>query len=105
MALSEDWAPSECTLPTEERPLRVTEFDDLFRHVRNWTRPDPTSLELLLPSATEAAARDLARRESQCCEFFSFEFEAVADGVVMRIHVPATQTAVVDAIEGRLPAQ
>ncbi|WP_433352534.1 hypothetical protein ACQP25_05150 [Microtetraspora malaysiensis] len=25
-----EWTPAECTLPTEERPLRVAEFDELF---------------------------------------------------------------------------
>ena len=26
-----DWTPATCTLPTAEQPLRVAEFDDLFR--------------------------------------------------------------------------
>ncbi|MFI6457406.1 hypothetical protein ACIBF6_38350 [Streptosporangium amethystogenes] len=25
-----EWAPAECALPAEERPLRVAEFDELF---------------------------------------------------------------------------
>lgn len=100
--MSEDWAPEACTLPTTERPLRVAEFDDLFGYVRSSTRPAPTRLELALPSEIEAAARDLASRESQCCSFFNFEFAPGGHEVVMRIGVPAEQVAVLDAIQARV---
>ena len=75
MAIRDDWAPDACTLPTAERPLRVAEFDDLFTAVRRSERPLPTRLDLVLPRNIEATCRDLARRESECCSFFTFEFE------------------------------
>ena len=28
---TEDWAPTSCTLPTAEQPLRLAEFDEFFR--------------------------------------------------------------------------
>lgn len=49
-AEAEPWAPHACTLPTEERPLRVAEFDALFAEaVKNVRRIDATfvSLDLL----------------------------------------------------------
>ena len=102
MTSSEDWAPEACTLPTSERPLRVTEFDDLFGYVQSSTRSEPTRLDLVMPSDIEAAAHDLARRESECCSFFTFEFESVGDDVLMRIGVPTEQISVLDAIEARI---
>ena len=98
----DDWAPDACTLPTTERPLRVAEFDELFTAVVRFDRPQPTRLDLVVPGGAEAAGRDLADRESQCCSFFEFEFEPVGDDVVMRIAVPPTQIEVLDALEDRL---
>lgn len=101
MSVPDDWAPDACTLPTAERPWRVAEFDDLFGYVQSSTRPEPTRLELLLPCDVEAAARDLARRESECCSFFTFAFERTGDDVVMRIDVPPAHIEVLVAIEAR----
>jgi hypothetical protein len=61
-------------------------------------------LDLVLPRAVEKAARDLARRESECCAFFAFEFEQAGDDVVMRIAVPPAQVEVLDALEARVAA-
>jgi hypothetical protein len=102
MAIPDDWAPDACTLPTAERPLRIAEFDDLFAFVVRAERREPQRLDLALQPTVEAAARDLARRESECCSFFTFEFEPVGDGLVMHIAVPPSQIEVLDAIEARV---
>jgi hypothetical protein len=99
MTFSEDGVPDACTLPTGERPLRVSEFDDLLRYVLQSARPEPTLLKLSLPRDVEAAARDLAQRESECCSFFTFEFDSADDVVVMHVSVPPSQVEVLDAIE------
>ena len=104
MRAQDDWAPDACTLPTPERPLRVAEFDDLFAQVVRMQRPEPTRLELVLPREIEAAARDLARRESECCSFFTFEFEGVGDDVVMHVAVPPERADVLDTLEARVSA-
>jgi hypothetical protein len=104
MAILDDWAPDACTLPTAERPLRVAEFDDLFTAVRRSERPLPTRLDLVLPRNIEAAARNLARRESDCCSFFTFEFRSVGDDVVMHIAVPPEHVEALDALEARAAA-
>jgi hypothetical protein len=98
----DDWAPEACTLPTPERPLRVAEFDALFSHLLSMKRPEPTRLDLVVPRAAEATARDLSARESECCSFFTFEFEPAGDDVVMHIRVPPQQVTVLDAIEARV---
>ena len=101
MAIPDDWAPDACTLPTAERPLRVAEFDDLFAFVVRAERRQPQRLDVVLRRIVEAPARDLARRESECCSFFTFEFESVGDDVVMHIGVPPEHVEVLDALEAR----
>jgi hypothetical protein len=97
--VSEEWVPDACTLPTSDRPLRLAEFGELFAWVLRSKRMQPTRLDLVLPADVESAARDLARRESECCSFFAFEFDGAGDDVVMRIEVPAAHTEVLDGIE------
>jgi hypothetical protein len=104
MAIPADWAPDACTLPTSERPLRVAEFDDLFAFVVRAERRGPQRLDLVLRRIVEAPARDLARRESACCSFFTFEFVSTGDDLVMHIGVPPEHAAVLDALEARVAA-
>jgi hypothetical protein len=69
------WVPDACTLPTADRPTRLTEFDDLFATaVRSADRTDPGRLRLELLASPEVAARaaNLAVRETGCCSFFTF---------------------------------
>ena len=102
MAIPGDWAPDACTLPTEERPLRVAEFDDLFAFVVRAERREPQRLDVVLRRIVEAHARDLARRESECCSFFTFDFEPAGTDVVMHIAVPPEHVAVLDALQARV---
>jgi hypothetical protein len=97
-----DWAPDACTLPTAQRPVRLAEFDDLFASVRELRRSRPALLDLVIPSAAETAARDLAERESACCSFFGFDFLREGERVVMRIGVPPEYIDVLDAVEARV---
>ncbi|MCC2031064.1 hypothetical protein [Microbacterium allomyrinae] len=94
-----NWAPAACTLPTTERPLRVAEFDHLFRtSARQIQRISPTRARVVFDPAAEAKARDLAARESSCCTFFDFIFTDAADGLRMDITVPDNQTDVLGAL-------
>ncbi|MBJ8340826.1 hypothetical protein JGU71_18220 [Antrihabitans sp. YC3-6] len=100
---SDEWVPQACTLPTVDQPLRVAEFDLLFRDaVQRFARPFGTRLSLIISADAEAAARDLADRETRCCSFFTFAFEPAGDVVVMQIGVPHSQVAVLDALEHRV---
>jgi hypothetical protein len=93
------WAPPACTLPTAERPLRVTEFEALFASaLRAVHRPAATQLELLFDPAAESQLRDLTARESECCTFFRFTFGRSANHLRLRIEVPEQQRAVLDAL-------
>ena len=101
MATAEDLVPDACTLPTAERPPRVAEFDDLFTFVVRAERRGPQRLNVVLRPIIEAPARDLARRESECCSFFNFEFESLGADVVMHIGVRPEHVEVLDALEAR----
>ena len=102
---SADRTPDACTLPTAARPVRLAEFDDLFATaLRDQQRPEPTVLRWRLDRSAEATARDLARRESACCSFFSFTFVPDATGVQVEVRVPATHVAVLDALAARAAA-
>ena len=105
MTTEPSWAPETCTLPTVERPLRALEFEELFATaLHGVSRPRPTQLRLSVDPAAEHLTRDLLARESECCSFFTFEFESVDDDLVMHIGVSPTQIDVLDALEARIAA-
>ncbi|WP_280373411.1 hypothetical protein, partial [Nocardia abscessus] len=69
--------------------------------VRRTDRPSRTRLDLLLAADSEPSGRDLAARESGCCSFFAFTFEATGAGLVMRVEVPHRQVGGRDALATR----
>ena len=87
-------------MPTAERPLRVAEFVALFaEHLTSVSRVSPTTVDMTLAGEAEAAAAELTARESECCSFFRFEITPTADELVrLRIAVPPTRVAVLDAL-------
>ncbi|WP_326631783.1 hypothetical protein OIE67_44225 [Nonomuraea fuscirosea] len=106
-ALDLGWAPTACTLPTAEQPLRVAEFDALFAEaVQAVQRPERTRLRLELVFSPDHAARaaELAARENGCCSFFTFTL-TVADGsLALEVTVPAEHIEVLDALSERAGA-
>jgi len=70
--------------------------------LRGVARRSPTRLTLALDGdlATEAAARDLTERESECCSFFAFTITAAGSGPLeLDVAVPDAQIAVLDGLE------
>ena len=102
-----DWVPTSCTLPMEERPLRVAEWDALFAERLTFvSRPEPLRVRLDLRGGdgVEERVRDLAQREGGCCSFFAFAVAADPGAVVLDITVDAVHTAALDALERRAAA-
>lgn len=99
------WVPPDaCTLPTEQQPLRVAEFDQLFaQSLESVTRLREGEISLLLvgDGSLLEAARDLAERETSCCSFFTFTVRRVADRVEMRVMAPAAHASIVSALADR----
>lgn len=92
-----------CTLPTTERPLRLAEFDDLFRHAVVGVTRDGLATRLTLEGGADLRDRvaDLTARESQCCSFFEFTLGGDDDELVLAIAVPAPREEILDALTER----
>jgi hypothetical protein len=101
----QEWVPEACSLPTAERPTRRAEFNDLFETaVRERQRLSRTHLRLILagPDGLKAGVEDLARRENECCSFFTFAVTEPRRGtVVFDIEVPTAYVDVLDALDER----
>lgn len=98
------WAPRACTLPTEDRSLRVAEFDELFAtSLRGLGRYSPTGLWMDLEPTPEVAARaaDLVVRETGCCSFFIFALVATGGALTLDVRVPDSRVEVLDALASR----
>ncbi|MFF8262558.1 hypothetical protein [Streptomyces virginiae] len=101
------WVPQSCALPTEERPLRVAEWDALFaERLTSLVRPEPLRLRLDLAGepGVEEQVRDLVARESGCCSFFTFTTTPSKNSVVLDIAVDPAYEAVLDALAARTAA-
>ncbi|MEV0453813.1 hypothetical protein [Catellatospora methionotrophica] len=99
------WVPEACSLPTAERPLRLTEFDALFNQAAHSSERSAQHLRLSLAGDPdlEATVRDLTARESDCCSFFTFTVAAAQPGrVQLDIEVPAAHVDVLDALAERV---
>ena len=95
-------ASTACSLPTAERPLRVAEFDALFKSaVRGVSRVHPRRVRITLDATPRVAAQvaDLAMRESACCAFYTFTLTAAAGQLDLDLTVPAEHVEVLDAVE------
>ncbi|WP_306312092.1 hypothetical protein [Streptomyces hydrogenans] len=101
------WVPQSCTLPTEERPLRVAEWDALFsERLAASSRPGPLRLRLDLVggAGVEERVRDLVARESGCCSFFTFTTTPGEDLIALDIAVDPAHESVLDALAARTAA-
>ncbi|MFH9752238.1 hypothetical protein [Streptomyces griseus] len=104
------WVPPSCTLPTEEQPLRVAEWDALFaERLTTLSRPSALRLRLDLAGGPGVAerVRELASRESACCSFFTFTVSAASSGedrVHLDVSVDEGHASVLEALAARAGA-
>ncbi|MFF0502130.1 hypothetical protein ACFYUH_00805 [Streptomyces fimicarius] len=105
------WVPPSCTLPTEEQPLRVAEWDALFaERLTALSRPSALRLRLDLAGGQGVAerVRELASRESACCSFFTFAVSAAASSGEDRVHLDVSvdegHASVLEALAARAGA-
>jgi hypothetical protein len=96
-----------CTLPAAAQPLRLVEFDELFRsQVVPPQQIDAHHVEFTFASAEglHAKVSDLVARETACCSFFEFTIAehshgaADKDHLVLRVGVPASREDVLEAL-------
>jgi hypothetical protein len=97
-----------CTLPVADQPLRLAEFQALWKAaVRPAERLAPLHLRVTVPGGEDVAAavRDLAERETRCCSFFTFSVSTPQPGaVVLDIEVLADHREVLDSLEAHASA-
>ncbi|WP_371476479.1 hypothetical protein [Kitasatospora sp. NBC_00315] len=104
------WVPTSCTLPTEQQPLRVAEWDALFaERLTAVDRPGPLRLHLVLAGgeSVEERVRDLAARESGCCSFFTFTTVPAPGGnggVLLAVEVDPAHGSALEALGVRAAA-
>jgi hypothetical protein len=99
-----------CTLPTAAQPMRLLEFDELFRrqvHPPRWIGAHQVEFTFADADGLHAEVSDLVARESECCSFFEFAIDQHAqpaveeDRLVLRVGVPATRGEVLQALTER----
>lgn len=99
-----------CSLPAADQPMRLMEFDELFRRqVAPPHRIGPYRAEFRFGSADglHAKVSDLLARESECCSFFDFMIDQRAerrvnrDQLLLQVGVPASRTDVLEALLNR----
>jgi hypothetical protein len=100
------WVPAACTLPATAQPLRLAEFDDLFRsYVTRVERCAPDRVVLHLsapdPEAVDERVTDLTRREASCCSFFKFTLSHGIQAMQLEVAVPMAHSAQLDALTQR----
>jgi hypothetical protein len=102
------WVPTSCTLPTEQRPQRMADWDELFaERLTASTRPGRLRLHLVLAGGegVEETVRDLAGRESGCCSFFTFTVTRGPDGdIQLGVEVDPVHEKVLDVLQVRAAA-
>ena len=87
-----------------EQPLRLAEFDELFRTaICAVTRVDGRRARFVLrpESAIAGRAAELAVRESGCCSFFEFSLTVAGGSVSLDVRVPSEQAAGTTADDDR----
>ncbi|MFB9905981.1 thioredoxin family protein [Allokutzneria oryzae] len=107
---AESWVPTDaCTLPTAEQPLRLAEFDVLFRSLSGVRREEPGWLRLRLDGGEAAdrvagLARELTAKEAACCSFFAFAVAREGSEVIVDVRVPADRAVVLDGLTAQAQA-
>lgn len=100
------WVPADaCTLPRADQPLRVAEFDNLFRaHLDGVEQMSRTRARLSFSGgrAVREKVSRLTAQESACCSFFTFDITAATfEVVVLDVQVPEAHADVLAGLVSR----
>lgn len=92
-----------CLLPTAERPTRLAEFDALFAEsARDVTREGAdVRIRLTGSEGLSERVRDLTRRETECCSFFTFVVDGDDHDLTLAVSVPPERREILDALASR----
>jgi hypothetical protein len=92
-----------CTMPTEDRSLRLAEFDALFSEAVQSVERAELSVRMHLkgPSGLRETVRDLAERETACCSFFTFVVDGTDADLTLDVTVPQGRADILDGLADR----
>ncbi len=92
-----------CTMPTAERPLRLAEFDVLFRTAvrRVERRENGVQIHLSGGIGLVERVRDLTARETACCSFFTFDIAGTDQDLLLNVSVPPARQDILDTLTTR----
>jgi hypothetical protein len=93
--------PIACSLGAGELRERQTEMRALAARALVGSERTAAGAVLRFRASSpevDAAVRDLARREKECCPFFEFAIEATAETVRLEVSAPAEAGPVLDAL-------
>jgi len=94
-------AGASCSLTEEDAAQRNAEFADVVqRGLRHRERPSDTTVRLVFENrdGLDDDLRELARRESQCCGFFSFDIDVRDDDIVLEVAAPEDKINYLDEL-------
>ena len=93
----------ECSLGAADREVRGREFQEVAAGALVHRTRDELDVRLTYRRSeeTEAALRELIRREGECCPFLDFDLSSGPEGLTLRIAAPPSGAAVLDAIYER----
>lgn len=89
-------AGASCSLTEEDAAQRNAESADVVeRGLRHRERPSDTTVRLVFENrdGLDDDLRELARRESQCCGFFSFDIDVTDEDVLLQVNAPREKVA------------
>ena len=101
-------AGASCSLADHEVAQRNAEFADVVeRGLHHRERPSDCTVRLVFANrdGLDDDIHELARRESQCCGFFSFHIDVTGDDIVLQVDAPPEKVAYLDALYEATDAQ
>ena len=92
--------PIACSLAADEVQIRVAEWQEVLKKVRE-RRPIDGGVRLVFePSTPAAAVADLAAREHACCPFLNFTMPVSAEAPTLEVRGRAAAQTIIDELFG-----
>ncbi|EFG76420.1 hypothetical protein HMPREF0591_3721 [Mycobacterium parascrofulaceum ATCC BAA-614] len=98
MQKNQDPAAVACALTASDRAARIAWIEQLNATALDGYRRDGCRIRLRYRPEAAARARELVRRERQCCPFLHFDTEEDDDAFVVTIDAPTGLAADADAL-------
>lgn len=92
--------PVSCTLPVDQLPGRLEEWEEVLTHVHTREAVDGGVRLLLDPSLEIDRLARLVGSEQSCCSFFAFSITVDSRGVGLEVRAPAEAQPILESLFG-----